>query len=83
MIDSKQCHYTDHEGNCCTGEAGTNGLCYWHDPNIVKKSDDVKRRLEAYAKSGGNMAGFSLKYADLEGITLTKPGMKGRFLLRK
>jgi len=74
--DSSQCCYSDAEGNCCTCEAGTNGLCYWHDPNIIKKGDD-KQQLEKLAQSGNyEMAGFSLKYADLEGIALIKPGMK-------
>ncbi len=37
----------------------------------------IKKKLEKLAQNGEcSMAGFSLKYADLEGITLTKPGIK-------
>ncbi|MDM8557380.1 ion channel [Candidatus Parabeggiatoa sp. HSG14] len=72
--DQKQCRYIDPNAHRCTGDVESRGLCYWHNPDIAKTGDDVKQRLEAYAKSGRSMAGFSLKYANLEGIRLIVPG---------
>ncbi|MDM8566123.1 ion channel [Candidatus Halobeggiatoa sp. HSG11] len=77
MIHKKtQCCYIDPEGNRCTGNAGASNLCYWHDPDIIKQGND-KHKLEKMVQNGNcSMAGFSLKYANLKGITLTKPGVK-------
>ncbi len=77
----KQCHYTDPYGNQCMNEAESDGLCYWHDPDTVKTGDDIKQRLEEYAASGRSMAGFSLKYANLEDINLINRGKKTGFNL--
>ncbi len=43
MIHKPQCHYIDPEDNRCTGKARANGLCYWHDPTIVKHGADKKK----------------------------------------
>ncbi|QBF82541.1 pentapeptide repeat-containing protein [Shewanella maritima] len=73
------CCYHEDEGFSCTEVAEPSGLCYWHDPRIVKNKPEDKARLEAYAKAGGMLRGISLKRADLAGIDLVKHHSKTGF----
>lgn len=74
-----QCCYHEDEGFSCTEPAGDSGLCYWHDPRIVKNSPDDKANLEAFARKGGMLRGISLKRAELAGVDLVKHHAKTGF----
>ncbi|MGI2258734.1 ion channel [Shewanella sp. GXUN23E] len=71
-IKHRRCSYHEQEGHRCNETAEKSGLCYWHDPNIIKNHPDDKDRLEEYARNGGQLRGISLRRADLEGIDLVK-----------
>ncbi len=73
------CCYHEDEGFSCTEPAGESGLCYWHDPRIIKDKPDDAAKLEAYARAGGMLRGISLKRANLEGIDLVKHHSKTGF----
>ncbi|WP_448213438.1 ion channel [Colwellia sp. MEBiC06753] len=73
---TKLCQYTDFTGCHCQEPDIGNGLCYWHDQEIDKSGDDVKKKLEAYAQSGGLLRGISLKYANLANINLVNHHQK-------
>ncbi|WP_394131480.1 pentapeptide repeat-containing protein [Shewanella maritima] len=73
------CCYHEDEGFSCHEVALASGLCYWHDPRVVKNKPDDKAKLEAFARSGGMLRGISLKNADLEGIDLVKHHSKTGF----
>jgi len=62
----KTCSYTDHKGNQCTHERETETLCYWHDPDIDKSKDNVKKRLKRLIESGQSLSGFQLAGTNLE-----------------
>ena len=64
------CQYTDDSGCQCHEYEVGSGYCYWHDKGIDKTGDDVKERLEAYARSGGLLRGICLKRANLANIDL-------------
>jgi len=73
--EKKRCGYIDPDNSpehsyCCQAQANESGLCFWHDKNIEKKGDDIKERLEQYAKSGGMLRGISLPRAQLAGVDL-------------
>lgn len=68
---AKTCAYVRADGSRCPGPVeGDGDLCYWHDPDADKERDDVKGRLEEWARSGESMEGFALRYAHLEGAKL-------------
>lgn len=69
------CQYQDpdnhsHKAFCCREPANETGLCFWHDKSIEKSGDDIKVKLENYAKSGGLLRGVVLSRAQLAGIDL-------------
>ena len=66
----KQCSFVGTTNKRCPGTAENDDLCHWHDPNETKNRPRDRRDLEAWAKSGKPMEGFSLRYADLENIDL-------------
>ncbi len=68
------CKWQDHQGHTCAEPAGESGLCYWHDPDITKNHPDDRRRLEDYAKRGGQLRGISLKRAHLPDLDLVCHG---------
>jgi hypothetical protein len=75
MARSKQetCTFVDSAGTRCPGTVnGKAALCFWHDPAARKTGKDVKRRLEAWARSGHSMEGFQLQHVDLRGVNLTR-----------
>ncbi|MBU2704802.1 pentapeptide repeat-containing protein [Zooshikella marina] len=51
-------------------------LVYWRDPKVNKTDDQVKQRLETYAKSLQSMAGFQLRSANLCDVDLVNRGSK-------
>jgi len=53
--------------------------CYWHDSGRIKNEPDVKERLEALARAGERLEGFSLRNVDLEGVNLVNYGAKVGF----
>ncbi|WP_068545400.1 pentapeptide repeat-containing protein [Thalassotalea crassostreae] len=65
-----RCLYCDPDGYQCNEPQTDSGLCYWHDPMIIKNNKDDVKNLEAHAKNGGMLRGISLKNADLSGIDL-------------
>ncbi|MBO2630024.1 ion channel [Shewanella algae] len=71
-MEQKKCCYQEDEGFCCEEPAGESGLCYWHDPRIVKNHPEDRARLEAFARGGGMLRGICLKGAELAGIDLVK-----------
>jgi len=77
MNKQKQlCQYSDPDDFHCHGEANQSGLCYWHDPAIDKSGDEVKAKLEQYAKDGGLLRGLVLKKANLEKVDLVNHHQK-------
>ncbi|MCL1144107.1 ion channel [Shewanella gaetbuli] len=73
------CCYHEDEGFSCHEVAEPSGLCYWHDPRIIKNNPDDKARLEAFARGGGMLRGIYLKRAELSGIDLVKHHSKAGF----
>ncbi len=69
-----KCEYTYSTGGLCPGQAGKSGLCFWHDTEIIKDGENIKRYLEQWLKSGKSAEGFSLRNANLENISLSKTG---------
>ena len=78
-LDKPTCCYHEDEGFSCHEVAEPSGLCYWHDPRIIKNKPDDKARLEAFARTGGMLRGISLKRANLNGIDLVKHHSKTGF----
>lgn len=74
-----RCCYHEDEGFSCTEPAEPSGLCYWHDPKILKDKPEDIARLEAYARGGGMMRGIALKRAELPGIDLVRHHQKTGF----
>jgi len=84
MIEEKpRCCYLFENGHRCEEEPTSDGHCYWHSTNITKDQDGDKERLEAWAKSGKSMEGFSLKYAKLDHVNLVNYGSKEGYDLSK
>lgn len=73
------CCYHEDEGFSCHEPAEPSGLCYWHDPKIVKDHPDDAAHLEAYARQGGMLRGIALKNAKLAGIDLVRHHQKTGF----
>lgn len=78
------CQYQDPANSqqhtfCCREEANDSGFCYWHDKTLDKTGDDVKERLETYAKNGGLLRGISLKKANLLDIDLVNHHQKNGY----
>ena len=46
-------------------------MCFWHDPEASKETDDLRGRLQEWAESGESMEGFILRYGRLEGLRLS------------
>ncbi|WP_223866613.1 ion channel [Candidatus Enterovibrio escicola] len=71
------CQYMDPFGKeyVCLAAAGESGLCFWHDESEAKdQSDDIKKKLEEFAQSGGQLRGIIVKRAHLRDINLVKGG---------
>jgi len=68
--NEKCCQFSDPDGNHCPNLGENSDYCYWHNPDIDKTQDDVKTRLEDYAKTGGFLRGILLKKTQLTGIDL-------------
>ncbi|MFT5759089.1 MAG: hypothetical protein ACI9LM_003838 [Alteromonadaceae bacterium] len=66
------CQYQDPKGHTCPNKAGDNVHCYWHDTSVNKSGDEVKGKLQNYARNGGFLRGICLKKANLQGIDLVK-----------
>lgn len=52
---------------------GEHSFCFWHDPQVDKSGDDVRKRLETRARSGQPMIGFHLRRANLAHVNLVNP----------
>lgn len=77
------CIYHYREGNQCEEACNDSSpFCYWHDPVVDKSNDNIKEKLEAWAKSGRSMDGFQLKRVDLSNINLVKRGSRTGYTLR-
>ena len=75
---TKQCSFVGTITKRCPGTAENSDLRHWHGPNETKNRPRDRRDLEAWAKSGKSMEGFSLLHADLENIDLVnKDGDEG------
>ncbi len=61
------CCYSGCREKVVTGKS----LCFWHDPDSPKDSDDICPRLEQMVREGKSLAGFRLARANLENIDLT------------
>ncbi|WP_407332718.1 ion channel [Enterovibrio sp. 27052020O] len=75
------CRYRDPDGekHSCHEPAEESGFCFWHDENLSKEVSGVKEKLEAYAKSGGQLRGIIVKRADLQDINLVRHGPGGGY----
>ena len=73
------CCYHEDEGYSCSEPAQASGLCYWHDPKIIKDKPEDIANLEKYARSGGMLRGICLKHAKLHGIDLVRHHQKPGF----
>ncbi|MCG9697650.1 ion channel [Shewanella sp. Isolate11] len=72
MNDMTKCCYHEDEGFSCNEPAEASGLCYWHDPKIIKNKPEDIARLEQFARDGGMLRGISLKSAHLPGVDLVR-----------
>ncbi|CCN46366.1 putative Pentapeptide super family protein [Vibrio nigripulchritudo MADA3029] len=83
MTKKRTCKYCSPDGWQCDEPAGESGLCYWHDPDIDKsKDEDVKDRVEQWAKDGKPLDGFQLSRAKLEDINLVNRGCREGYKCR-
>jgi len=73
------CCYHEDEGFSCSEPAGSSGLCYWHDPKIIKNKPEDVHNLEQFARNGGMLRGLALKRAKLPGIDLVRHHQKVGF----
>ena len=64
------CQYSDPDNFHCQSEANQSGFCYWHDHSIDKSDNNIKEKLEKYAKEGGLLRGIALKKTNLEKVDL-------------
>ncbi len=80
--EQKRCCYQNADGWHCDQPAGTSGLCYWHDPEIDKSKDDVKSRVEAWAKEGKPLDGFQLARTHLVDLNLVNRGNRSGYQCR-
>ena len=71
--ESKYCIYINTQGQQCSESAGSEGLCFWHDPEQDKTGEGVKQKLEERVRNGKSLEGFALSDANLEGINLMHP----------
>ncbi|ABZ75383.1 Ion transport 2 domain protein [Shewanella halifaxensis HAW-EB4] len=69
---SNLCRYHENNQHTCQETAGESGLCYWHDPNIIKNNPDDMHKLELYARKGGQLRGICLNHAKLANIDLVR-----------
>lgn len=76
------CKYCNQDGWHCSEPASESGLCYWHDPAIDKSSDDVKEKIEQWARDGKPLDGFQLARTNLVDINLVHKGHKGGYHCR-
>lgn len=68
----RTCAFVRRDSSRCPGVIEGDGeLCFWHDPDASMESDDVRKRLEAWADSGESMEGFILRFANLQGLRLS------------
>ncbi|MFL0805147.1 MAG: pentapeptide repeat-containing protein [Agarilytica sp.] len=79
--DSGLCQYAGPQGERCKSPAEIGHHCYWHDSSHDKTEENVAARLEARAKTGKPMVGFSLRRANLRGINLVHHGEDGGYKL--
>ncbi len=79
---SQHCQYRGPNNEPCHGpKLDDCDFCYWHDSREPKTENDLIQRLEARAKTGEPMIGFSLRGADLSGINLVNKHKKEGFKL--
>ncbi len=76
------CEYVSPDGEACKESASHNGKCYWHHTEQVKDNPDLLEHLEARAKTGRSMQGFSLRGSQLYDINLVHHGNKHGYDLR-
>jgi len=74
------CSYTSPNGQKCTDEIYSDEHCYWHDQS-QKNDAGIIEKLEARARTGKPMIGFSLFRCNLEGINLVNHGNKKGYQL--
>ena len=77
-----RCKYRGPNGETCSEPAEFEGLCFWHDSSQKKQQPDLVEKLEARARTGEPMIGFSLRYADLEGVNLVCKGANDGYKLQ-
>ena len=77
------CLYQFKDGSQCQIEDAGQGFCFWHDPTIDKSGKPLSSDLEAVAKAGHKMEGFSLSRANLEGVNLVCHGKKEGYSLAR
>ncbi len=76
------CEYIDSQGRQCGGDAQSNGLCGWHDPDVPKESEQDRIELENWARANRPMEGFKLAHARLDHVNLVNRGKKAGYNLR-
>ncbi|MBL4940223.1 MAG: pentapeptide repeat-containing protein [Colwellia sp.] len=78
------CQYKDpmnspQQSFCCQEEANDSTFCFWHDKTLDKTGDEIKEKLELYAKNGGLLRGIYLKRANLHNIDLVNHHKKNGY----
>ncbi|GIU21695.1 pentapeptide repeat-containing protein [Shewanella schlegeliana] len=73
------CRYHENNQHTCREVAGKSGLCYWHDPQIIKNNPEDIHNLEEFARKGGQLRGISLNHANLANIDLVRHQQKVGF----
>lgn len=76
------CGYVSPDGWKCDQSAEESGLCYWHDPKVDKRNDDLKIKVEEWVRSGRPLDGFQLARTNLKEIDLVNHGSHSGFKCR-
>ena len=75
------CSFKSPAGITCDHESEIEGLCYWHYDGISKTQNDLKKCLEARARTNQPMQYFKLRHTDLQHIDLVNRGSRDGYHL--
>ena len=79
--DYHRCSYIRESGTRCEEPVFKDSkFCFWHDSNVKKDLQEVKKILEAKAKNGDSLEGYNLSFAELDNIYLTHVDLRNSIL---
>jgi hypothetical protein len=67
-----RCKYVGHNNVGCPHFVdGHSSFCFWHDPQTIKNTPDIKKRLETLIHDGYSLEGFALHRAALQNVNFS------------